>query len=105
MTRFQSKGFICLPDDLQVHWAGFCLTGKHIFCPRGKDFRGWRRILIVRGGNFLRWNLHNRGITVQMMSFVYKILFYVDKVFAKDVKVLYNMKHRYSSTAKGQEPG
>ena len=36
-------------------------------------------------------NLHKSGITVQMASFVYMILFYKDKVFAKDVKVLYNM--------------
>ena len=60
---------------------------------------------MLRRKSLLWWNLHNRGITVQIMSFVYKILFYMDKVFAKDVKVLYNMKHRYSSTAKGQEPG
>lgn len=33
-----------------------------------------------------------------MVDFVYKILFYEDKLFAKAVKVLYNMKHRYSST-------
>lgn len=40
---------------------------------------------------------------VQILLFVYMVLFYKDKVFAKDVKVLYNMKHRYSSTAKRQE--
>ena len=90
ICKFIGQAFVLLASIFLSPWEGFSWLEENTYCQRG---------------NFLRWNLHNRGITVQMMSFVYKILFYADKVFAKDVKVLYNMKHRYSSTAKGQEPG